>query len=189
MVVKTAFGYADTDDDINDADDEFANLVDNIRISMILSIIALPGYFVSVALIGTRLCFKYIQTPRYIQIQGFAFMAILYFLISELWDFLTADHHWLLVFLYGSTFFFSNYGPNTTTFMLPSITFSPECRSTLNGICAASGKAGALIGSMMFAPISDKYGDAAVMCACACTSVFAGIITILCTKPPRTVGN
>ena len=188
VVIKTAFGYDDADDDnINDAD-EFSELVDNIRDSMILSAIALPGYFVAIALIGTRLCFKFIQTPRYIQIQGFAFMAIIYFIISEMWDVLT-QHHWLLVFLYGSTFFFSNYGPNTTTFMLPSITFSPDCRSTLNGISAASGKAGALFGALMFQPISSKYGDAKVMQLCALTSVFAGIITMLCTKPPRTDGH
>eukprot|EP00979_Chaetoceros_neogracilis_P015520 scaffold6060_cov141-Chaetoceros_neogracile.AAC.1 len=177
LIVTTAFRYDDTDDNINDAD-EFANLVNNIRDSMILSAIALPGYFVSIALIGTRLCFKFIQTPRYIQIQGFAFMAIIYLIISEMWDVLT-QHHWNLVFLYGSTFFFSNYSPNITTFMLPSITFSPDCRSTLNGISAASGKTGALFRALLFQPIASKYGDAKVMQLCALTSVFAGFITIL----------
>jgi len=183
VVIKTAFGYDDADED-----DEFGNLVKNIRDSMILSIIALPGYFVSVALIGRRVCFKHIQTPRYIQMQGFAIMAILYSIISFTWDDLT-QHHWLLVMLYGSTFFFSNYGPNTTTFMLPSITFSPDCRSTLNGISAASGKAGALLGSIMFEPIANKYGDAMVMFLCALTSVCGGVITAYCVRPPRRVGT
>ena len=183
VVIKTAFGYDDGDDDGMD-NDEFSNLVKNIRDSMILSTIALPGYFVSIALIGKRMCLQHFQTPKYIQMQGFACMAILYTTISFTWDSLT-QHHWLLVFLYGGTFFFSNYGPNTTTFMLPSITFSPECRSTLNGISAASGKAGALLGSLMFDPISNKYGDATVMMLCALTSIFAGVITAYCCKPPR----
>jgi len=119
--------------------------------------------------------------------QGFAVMAILYSIISYMWNDLT-QHHWLLLMLYGSTFFFSNYGPNTTTFMLPSITFSPDCRSTLNGISAACGKTGALLGSIMFEPIANTYGDAVVMFLCALTSVFAGIITAYCVKPPRRMG-
>lgn len=185
VVVKTAFGYNQDNGD-GAAADEFTNLVRNIRDSMILSSIALPGYFVSVALIGSRICFQYIQTPRFIQIQGFAIMALLYFIISLSWDSLI-QHHWLLIFLYGSTFFFSNYGPNTTTFMLPSLTFSPDCRSTLNGISAASGKAGALIGSIMFEPVTAKYGDATVMSLCAVISILAGVITLYCTRPPRRI--
>jgi len=119
--------------------------------------------------------------------QGFAVMPILYSIISYMWNDLT-QHHWLLLMLYGSTFFFSNYGPNTTTFMLPSITFSPDCRSTLNGISAACGKTGALLGSIMFEPIANIYGDGMVMFLCALTSVFAGIITAYCVKPPRRMG-
>lgn len=38
------------------------------------------------------------------------------------------------------TFFFSNFGPNSTTFMLPSLTFPDQVRGSLNGISAASGK-------------------------------------------------
>jgi len=182
-VLKTAFGY-----DNGDEDDEFANLVRNIRDSGILSLISLPGYFVSIAVIGSRVCFKFIQTPRYIQLQGFVIMAILYSIIAVTWNVLT-QHHSLLVILYGSTFFFSNYGPNTTTFMLPSLTFSPECRSTLNGISAASGKAGALIGSIMFEPVARKYGDGTVMFLCAFTSIFGGIITAFCCKERRSIGQ
>mmetsp|Transcript_1949 Transcript_1949/g.2910 ORF Transcript_1949/g.2910 Transcript_1949/m.2910 type:complete len:122 (+) Transcript_1949:1-366(+) len=120
--------------------------------------------------------------------QGFPLMAILYSVISFTWQGLI-QHHCLLVILYGSTFFFSNYGPNTTTFMLPSITFSPECRSTLNGISAASGKAGALVGSIMFSPIASKYGDPTVMLLCALTSIFGGIITACCSNEHRTIGT
>lgn len=189
VVIKTAFGYNNDDNGNNgQGADEYTNLVDNIRDSMILSSIALPGYFVSVALIGSRICYKYIQTPRFIQIQGFAIMAMLYLIIGYTWDSLI-QHHWLLIFLYGSTFFFSNYGPNTTTFMLPSLTFSPDCRSTLNGISAASGKAGALIGSIMFEPVVAKYGDSTVMSLCAMISILAGVITIYCTNPPSSTGT
>lgn len=56
---------------------------------------------------------------------------------------------------YGLTFFFANFGPNSTTFILPSETFPAEVRTSLNGFSAAMGKAGAAIGSAMFLPLAD----------------------------------
>ena len=103
-------------------------------------------------------------------------MAILYSVIGYNFVALSSNRVLLLV-LYGATFFFSDYGPNTTTFMLPSMTFSPACRSTLNGISAASGKVGALIGATLFEPTAKKYGDSFVMYICACISLVALILT------------
>merc|ERR1712113_741691 len=119
------------------------------------------------------------QTPKYIQVQGFFCMSILYSIIGFTWEDI-ANIKWLLIVLYGSTFFFSNYGPNATTFMMPSITFSPSCRSTLNGVCAAFGKAGALVGALLFQPLSDALGDAIVMLICAVTSLVACVVTFFC---------
>lgn len=190
VVIKTAFGYANNNDDNVD---EYDSMLRNVRDSFLLTMIALPGYFITIALIGRKLvplhCLptRYSHfgilhlTPRFIQIQGFAIMSILYCIIGYSWNDLT-QHHIMLIILYGSTFFFSNYGPNTTTFMLPSLTFSPDCRSTLNGISAASGKAGALLGSIVFEPLADKYGDGTVMFLCAITSVLGAILTAICTQ-------
>lgn len=50
-------------------------------------------------------------------------------------------------------YFFSNFGPNSTTFILPSESFPWEVRSSLNGFCAAMGKFGAVVGSSMFLPL------------------------------------
>lgn len=190
VVIKTAFGYDNNDDDNVD---EYDSMLRNVRDSFLLTMIALPGYFMTIALIGQKLApLKCVstryshfgilhQTPRFIQIQGFVIMTIVYCIIGYSWDDLT-QHHIMLIILYGSTFFFSNYGPNTTTFMLPSLTFSPDCRSTLNGISAASGKAGALLGSIVFEPLADKYGDGTVMFLCALTSILGAILTGLCTQ-------
>lgn len=190
VVIKTAFGYDNNDDDNVD---QYESMLRNVRDSFLLTMIALPGYFITIALIGRKLeplnflptrysHFGILHlTPRFIQIQGFAIMSILYCIIGYSWNDLT-QHHIILIVLYGSTFFFSNYGPNTTTFMLPSLTFSPDCRSTLNGISAASGKAGALLGSIVFEPLADKYGDGTVMFLCAITSVLGATLTGLCTQ-------
>eukprot|EP00977_Amphora_coffeiformis_P019048 scaffold6886_cov164-Amphora_coffeaeformis.AAC.6 len=143
--------------------------------SLVLNSIALPGYFVAALLIGKK-TFGVKQSPRYVMLQGFAGMAILYFIIALSWHPLR-NFPILLVFLYGLTFFFANYGPNTTTFVLPSLVYSAECRSTFNGICAACGKLGALVGATMFAPLDKKVHEEAVMLMCAFTALVAFAMT------------
>lgn len=46
--------------------------------------------------------------------------------------------------------FFQNFGPNTTTFIIPGEVFPTRYRSTAHGICAASGKLGAIIAQVSF---------------------------------------
>ena len=53
----------------------------------------------------------------------------------------------LFAILYGLTFFFSNFGPNSTTFIVPAELFPATFRSTSHGTSAAAGKAGAIVGA------------------------------------------
>ncbi|CDY32951.1 BnaA09g16420D [Brassica napus] len=71
-------------------------------------------------------------------------------------------HHWTLphnrigfVVLYSLTFFFCNFGPNATTFIVPAEIFPARLRATCHGISAASGKAGAMVGSFGFAALPN----------------------------------
>ena len=66
--------------------------------------------------------------------------------------------------------------------MLPSITFSRPIRSTLNGICAASGKIGALLGAVLFLPLASWVGDAQVILLCACVSIVGAMLTFFFTN-------
>jgi PHS family inorganic phosphate transporter-like MFS transporter len=50
--------------------------------------------------------------------------------------------------LYGLIFFFHNFGPNTTTFIVPAELFPARFRTTCHGISGAAGKVGAVIGSV-----------------------------------------
>ncbi len=61
--------------------------------------------------------------------------------------------------------------------MMPSMTFSRPCRSTLNGVCAASGKLGALLGATLFVPLANWLGNDRVMMICATVSVVAATMT------------
>lgn len=146
------------------------------RDSAMIASLALPGYFMSVLMIGR-------QSPRYIQLQGFAVMAALYACIALFFDQMSGNRY-LLLGVYGSTFFFSNYGPNATTFMLPAMTFTKRCRSTLNGVCAACGKVGALVGSMVFVQAVRNYGQNVVFGSCSVLSLVGFVVTMLCVAPP-----
>lgn len=57
------------------------------------------------------------------------------------------------VFLYCLTNFFLNFGPNTTTFIVPAEAFPTRYRSTAHGLSAACGKSGAIIAQLVFGPL------------------------------------
>ena len=177
IVLEAAFG-TDTFRDSGDGDsDYFEVLLKTCRDSFFLTLIALPGYFITIAVIGRQICGSILQTPTYIQGQGFIVMSILYTIIGSTWNTLKG-YQTLLIVLYGGTFFFANYGPNTTTFLLPNLTFSKECRTTLNGISAACGKLGAVVGASMFEPLAETFGDDYVMLICAGVSFLAAVLTL-----------
>ena len=66
-------------------------------------------------------------------------------------------HHWTtpgnhvgFVVMYAFTFFFANFGPNSTTFIVPAEIFPARLWSTCHGISSAAGKSGAIVGSFGF---------------------------------------
>ena len=71
-------------------------------------------------------------------------------------------------------------GPNVTTFVLPAETFPKEIRSTYNGICAACGKLGAVVGVFGFGPLSRVTSFPFVMSICAMISILGGILSYFC---------
>ncbi|GFY85337.1 phosphate transporter 1;7 [Actinidia rufa] len=102
-----------------------------------------PGYWFTVALIDTLGRFA-------IQLLGFLFMTVFMFALA------IPYHHWQesnkvgFLVMYGLTFFFANFGPNSTTFVVPAEIFPARLRSTCHGISAASGKVGAIVGAFGF---------------------------------------
>ncbi|KAF7050811.1 hypothetical protein CFC21_059125 [Triticum aestivum] len=118
------------------------------RISRAQTLIALcgtvPGYWFTVFLIDVIGRF-------WIQLVGFAMMTVFMLGLA------VPYHHWTtpgnhvgFVVMYGLTFFFANFGPNATTFIVPAEIFPARLRSTCHGISAAAGKAGAIIGAFGF---------------------------------------
>ncbi|KZO99324.1 phosphate permease [Calocera viscosa TUFC12733] len=59
------------------------------------------------------------------------------------------------VWLYCMANFFENFGPNTTTFIIPGEAFPTRYRSTAHGISAATGKLGAIVAQVGFSQLES----------------------------------
>ncbi|KAG0452682.1 hypothetical protein HPP92_025346 [Vanilla planifolia] len=104
----------------------------------------IPGYWFTVGLID-------VVGRFFIQLMGFAMMtAFLLGLAVPYHHWTTKGNHTGFVVMYAFTFFFANFGPNSTTFIVPAEIFPARLRSTCHGISAAAGKAGAIVGSFGF---------------------------------------
>ncbi|CAN1244917.1 Probable inorganic phosphate transporter 1-7 [Linum grandiflorum] len=114
-----------------------------------------PGYWFTVALIDVIGRFA-------IQLMGFFFMTVFMFALAIPYDHWTHKENRIgFVVLYALTFFFANFGPNATTFVVPAEIFPARVRSTCHGISSASGKLGAIVGAFGFlylAQNQDKSG-------------------------------
>ena len=75
--------------------------------------------------------------------------------------------------MYLMSSFFGQLGPNATTFLIPAEIFPTEMRTFCHGICAASGKLGALTAAILFNFMSDMdmflISGYASFAACAIT--------------------
>ncbi|XP_042518055.1 inorganic phosphate transporter 1-4-like [Macadamia integrifolia] len=102
-----------------------------------------PGYWFTVGFID-------IIGRFWIQLMGFFMMTLFMFALAIPYDHWHHHNHLGFVVLYAFTFFFANFGPNATTFVVPAEIFPARLRSTCHGISAAAGKAGAIVGAFGF---------------------------------------
>ncbi|KAB1200931.1 Inorganic phosphate transporter 1-4 [Morella rubra] len=128
------------------------------RIARAQTLIALcstvPGYWFTVAFIDTMGRFT-------IQIMGFFFMTVFMFALAFPYNHWThKDNRIGFVVMYSLTFFFANFGPNATTFIVPAEIFPARLRSTCHGISAATGKLGAIVGAFGFLYLAQNQDPA-----------------------------
>ncbi|KAH0634250.1 hypothetical protein KY284_037036 [Solanum tuberosum] len=128
---------------------ETMNALDEVfKIAKAQTLIALcstvPGYWFTVAFIDRMGRFA-------IQLMGFFFMTVFMFALAIPYNHWTKkENRFGFVVMYSLTFFFANFGPNATTFVVPAEIFPARLRSTCHGISAAAGKAGAIVGAFGF---------------------------------------
>lgn len=137
---------------------------------MIFLIFAVPGY---------ALAAKHVDRigRRKLQFLGFTMITLLYGLIG-LWPTATAVVP-LFVLIYGLSFFFINFGPNATTFLIPSEIYPASIRAKAHGISASIGKAGAFLGAFFLPMVLHAHGLRYVMTAMAAVSVLGLFTTML----------
>lgn len=97
---------------------------------------AVPGYWVTVATVDTI-------GRKPIQLAGFAILTVLFIAMGFGYNRLGENG---LLAIYVLAQFFFNFGPNSTTFIVPGECFPTRYRSTSHGISAAAGKIGSIIG-------------------------------------------
>jgi len=122
--------------------------------NLILSVAGLiPGYWVAFLVIDS-------WGRKPIQLMGFILLTILFICMGFAYHKLihTKSATKAFVFLYCLTNFFQNFGPNTTTFVIPGEAFPTRYRSTAHGISAASGKLGAVVAQVGFARLKNIGG-------------------------------
>ncbi len=115
----------------------------------IFLVFAGPGYFVAIRYIDT-------MGRKTIQLMGFAVMALMYGLIAIIPSVSTTVAPFVILF--GISYFFTEFGPNTTTFIYPAEIFPTEVRTTGHGIAAAMGKMGAFAGTYLFTDMLNSWG-------------------------------
>lgn len=157
-----------------EADTLHEEIVSAAAFATAVAIVAMPGYLMSVAFIA-RIGWARLQST------GFGVLTLLFLLFGSL------TNKFALAATFCALFFFINFGPNTTTFVAPIDVYPTEVRATCHGISAALGKAGAVVGTSLFAPVEKAYGLRFVAFASAVICALGIATTYLATplKPAR----
>ncbi|HEY2000732.1 MAG TPA: MFS transporter [Acidobacteriaceae bacterium] len=135
----------------------------------IFVVFAAPGYAVA-AFTMDRLGRKTIQ------VLGFGMMAVAFALLALIPNLQKMAIPFLII--YGFSFFFTEFGPNATTFVYPSEIFPVRVRTTGHGIAAAMGKLGGFLGVFTFPFLLHWKGLLGAESAAAIASLLGLLVTI-----------
>ncbi len=152
-----------------------ASLTTSIAWTLIIfAVAAVPGYILAFSTIDRI-------GHRKLQLIGFAVMGLAFLGIGVVPGLTSAIVPFLI--LYGVSYFFAEFGPNTTTFVLSAELFPVNLRTTGHGLSAGIAKVGAFIGVFLF-PILEK--SLGVNGTLTITFVFAAVgfgLTLLLREP------
>jgi MFS transporter, PHS family, inorganic phosphate transporter len=140
----------------------------------IFVVAAVPGYILAIARLDKI-------GHRKLQLIGFAMMALCFLIISVVPGMTTTVAPFLVV--YGVSYFFTEFGPNMTTFVLPSELYPVSMRTTGHGISAGIGKLGAFIGVFLFPVLQTSLGLRGTLALTAGISVLGLALTLVLPEP------
>ena len=139
-------------------------------------VFAVPGYIVAV-LTMDRI------GHRRLQFLGFGVMAAAFLVLASFAHLTTMVAPFLGIF--GLSYFFVEFGPNMTTFVLPSEVFPVSMRTTGHGIAAGVGKLGAFVGVFLVPQLQKHYGLRGMLAIAGGAAVLGFALTSILPEPAR----
>ena len=155
-----------------------ASLLETTLLQLVIfAVFALPGYALAILFMD--------KTGRKsIQLMGFGLMAVAFGLIAIIPTVVSTVVPFVL--LYGISYLFSEFGPNSTTFVYPAEIFPVEVRTTGHGLSAAAGKIGAFLGAYLFPVIlASSWGIRGAEAVAAAMSLLGVILTATLLPEPK----
>jgi MFS transporter, PHS family, inorganic phosphate transporter len=140
----------------------------------IFEVAAVPGYVLAIARLDKI-------GHRRLQLLGFAMMGLCFLIIAAIPGMTTMVVPFLLV--YGVSYFFTEFGPNMTTFVMPSELYPVTMRATGHGISAGVGKLGAFTGVFLFPILNDSLGLRGTLLLTAGVAVLGFALTLVLPEP------
>jgi PHS family inorganic phosphate transporter-like MFS transporter len=129
----------------------------------------LPAVLLSIALLE-------LKGPKWLQTVGFSMITCMFVLMACTFNPLNEEPD-LLFAIYCLLLFSLSFGPNVTTYIMPARVYPKEVRTTFNGVSAACGKLGAVVGVYMFSAIADSSSYPVVMVVSALISLVGALVS------------
>ena len=137
---------------------------------------AVPGYILAVMKMDRI-------GHRRLQFIGFAVMAITFLVLGVVPVLTTLVVPFLAIF--GLSYFFIEFGPNTTTFVLPSEIFPVSMRTTGHGMAAGIGKLGAFVGVFLVPQLQKHVGLRGMLVVAGVAAILGFLLTSVLPEPAR----
>jgi PHS family inorganic phosphate transporter-like MFS transporter len=137
---------------------------------------AVPGYFLAVMRMDKI-------GHRRLQFIGFSVMAGAFLLLAAVPALTTHVAPFLAIL--GLSYFFIEFGPNTTTFVLPSEVFPVSVRTTGHGMAAGIGKLGAFVGVFLVPVLQNSIGLRGLLAVASVSAVLGFLVTMVLPEPAR----
>ncbi|MHB2024984.1 MAG: MFS transporter, partial [Mycobacteriales bacterium] len=141
---------------------------------IIFVVAAIPGYILAVTLMDRI-------GHRRLQWIGFVVMAAAFAVIGIVPGVTVAVVPFLLA--YGVSYLFSEFGPNTTTFVLAAELYPVSMRTTGHGISAGVAKLGAFVGVFVFPILSADFGLRGTLIITAAFALVGALLTLVLPEP------
>jgi MFS family permease len=152
-----------------------ATLVTKLMLTLALFVVfAVPGYLLAVWKMDKI-------GHRRLQFIGFAVMALCFLLLAA-FPALTMNVV-PFVAIFGMSYFFTEFGPNTTTFVLPSEVFPVNMRTTGHGFAAGIGKLGAFVGVFLVPELETHFGLRGLLLVAGIAALLGFTLTRILPEP------